>query len=341
MEEEMVNGKAKGGIERAKRMTPTERSEIAKRAADTRWNEDLLQAVCSSEDKPLRIADMEIDCYVLEDGTRVLSQASFLGALGRHRKANVRSYEQVPPILQSKALRPYISEATLEKSRPVTFWTPSGSRASGYRADLLPEVCRIYLKARDANTLAHNQQHVARQADILLRGLSDLGIIGLVDEATGYQNLRAQNALSKILEDFIAKELQPWVKTFPDDFYRELFRLRGMDYPSGPVRRPQYFGAITNDIVYKRLAPGVLDELKKVTPRAESGRPKNRLFQRLTTNIGYPKLREHLGSVVTIMKLSNGWHNFIETIDQLHPRYNGQLSLPFRYDADEDDGQGL
>jgi ATP-dependent DNA ligase len=41
-------------------------------------------------------------------------------------------------------------------------------------------------------------------------------ISALVDEATGYQKERAADALARILEAFIAKELQPWIKTmFP------------------------------------------------------------------------------------------------------------------------------
>jgi hypothetical protein len=80
----------------------------------------------------------------------------------------------------------------------------------------------------------------------------------------------AADSLSKILEAFIARELQPWLKTFPSDFYQKLFRLRGMQYPNDTVQRPRYSGLFTNDIVYDRLAPGVLDELRKENPRAKA-----------------------------------------------------------------------
>ena len=86
------------------------------------------------------------------------------------------------------------------------------------------------------------------------------------------RQVRTTDALAKILEAFVAKELQPWVKTFPDDFYAELFRLRGLEYRADSVKRPQYFGTLTNDIVWKRLAPGVHAELKRVLPKSESGR---------------------------------------------------------------------
>lgn len=335
--------KARGGLARAESLSPEERSQIAKQAAAARWAEGLSEAVCGSPDQPLRIGDIEIECYVLEDGTRVLTQAGFLEALGRHRKANVRregGEEPMPPILQGKAINPFISKEIQEKSRPIVFRLPSGGRASGYNAEVLPAVCEIYLKARETGALPKNQEHVARQAEILVRGLARVGIIALVDEATGYQELRAKNALAKILEAFIAKELQGWVQTFPDDFYRELFRLRGLDYPNATVQRPQYFGHLTNDIVYKRLAPGVLKELKSVTPRNESGRPKHKLFQHLTSNVGYPKLREHLGSVVTLMKLSDDWDDFNGKLDQIHPRIGDTIPMQFRDDP-QDDGKGL
>jgi hypothetical protein len=189
-----------------------------------------------------------------------------------------------------------------------------------------------------AQIAVHVHEHVARQAEILMRGLAHVGIISLVDEATGYQEFRQRDALARILEAFIDKELQPWVQTFPGDYYRELFRLRGLDYPTGRVQRPQYFGHITNDIVYKRLAPGVLEELKTVTVRTDSGRPRHKLFQRLTSNVGYPKLREHLGSIVTIMKLSDDWPDFKNKLDRLHPRFGE--TIPMFFDA-EDDGKGI
>src|SRR5262249_16440758 len=138
------------------------------------------------------------------------------------------------------------------------------------------------------------------------------------------------------------KELQPWVQTFPPDFYRELFRLRGLHYPQFSVKRPKYFGHLTNDIVYQRLAPGVLDELRRVTPKDARGRRNHTTFQRLRTNIGYPKLREHLGSVVTLMKLSDDYKSFRRRLDQIHPRIGDTIPLPMEdYYRSEDDGKGL
>jgi P63C domain len=258
---------------------------------------------------------------VLENGQRVLSQAEFLEALGRHRKANVRkeeSEEPVPPILQGKAINPFISRETLEKSRPVRFKTISGVRASGYRADLLPDVCEIYLKARDAGQLPKNQEHVARQAEILIRGLASVGIIALVDEATGFQYDRPRRELEHQLKRFLSERLRKWVRTFPADYFKHLCRLRNIELRAD-MHLPQYFGRLTNNLVYRRLAPGLLKRLKE--RREERGSPNNKLHSWLSEDVGFREVLVHLGTVVGLMKLRNDYAAFERQLDTVAPTY--------------------
>jgi len=345
MSDEGATGRAKGGIVRAASMTAERRSEIARRAANARWSEPVLKATHGSPDTPLRIGDIEIPCYVLEGGKRVLVQNAMLTALDmKQGTAGRGGGDRITKFLATKAIKPfadkYLKNVIIS---PIKFRISSGNIAHGYEATILADICDAVLEARKDGALHYQQEHIAKQCEILVRGFARVGIIALVDEATGYQKDRARDALAKILESFIAKELKPWVKTFENDYYQELFRLRGLTYPNDSVQRPQYFGILTNDIVYKRLAPGVLEELKKVVEKRENGKPKNKLFQRLTDNIGYPKLREHLASVITIMKLSVNYHDFRSKLDRLHPRYNQNLLLPFpsEYDSENDNGQGL
>jgi hypothetical protein len=234
------------------------------------------------------------------------------------------------------------SDLAARLRNPVLFRSKiAGSIAYGYEATMLPDFCDAVLGARNKGLFAANQIHIAERCEILIRGFARVGIIALVDEATGFQRDRARDALARILEAFIAKELQPWVRTFPTEFYQEMFRLRGLEYPTDSVQRPQYFGVLTNDIVYKRIAPGVLDELKKVTPKNEFGRPTAKFFQMLTRNIGYPKLREHLGAVVAVMRLSKDWYEFKAKLDRFYPRLDVNTQYTFDYGDDEDDGKGL
>lgn len=325
--EQSSTGRAAGGRARAERMTPEERSEAARRSALAR-HAAVPEAICGNADNPLWIGDVEIECYVLDNDVRVITQGSFLRAMGRSRTVRRVSEGEVPPFLQGQALQPFITPEVLNRARAIPFRTPRGSRAHGYDANLLPDVCEVFLAAREAGRLPSNQKPIAQQAELLMRGLARVGIIALVDEATGYQQVRTRDALAKILDEFVAKELQPYLTTFPPEFYSEMFRLRGYNPSAAEAsRRPQYFGKLTNDIVYSRLAPGVLEELKRVQDRGSSGRPKHKLYQRLTANTGYPKLREHLGSVVTLMRLSDDWDEFKGHLDRMHPRWTADIPL--------------
>jgi len=309
--------------------------------AAARYATGIKKATHGSPDHPLRIGGTEIPCYVLEDETRVLSQRGLISGLGMKYGSQAGGADRLVGFLTGKGISPFVSAELLALiENPIKFRHPGGGNlANGYPATILADICDAVLDARKARALQKQQEHIADRCEILVRGFARVGIIALVDEATGYQRDRAKDALAKILEDFIAKELQPYLPTFPADFYEEMFRLRGLDYPTGSVRRPQYFGVLTNDLVYKRIAPGVLAELKRV--KLESGRQRDKLFQRLTSNLGYPKLREHLGSVVTMMKLSPTWHAFMENLDRLHPKYGETMQLQLDYRKEEDDGKGL
>lgn len=348
-----AHGKAAGGFARAAVLTAETRKAIALKGVEAKRELANLPCVThGSSDHPLVIGDIEIPCYVLEGGTRVLSQRGLQTGIGMSPSGGSKIGEQrlvsffvslADKIGHTNDLTARITSIVDRLRNPIKFRLPSGGGAVyGYEGTLLADICDAILAARKGDYLQRQQEHIASQAELLVRGFARVGIIALIDEATGYQQDRAANALAQILEAFVAKELQPWVKTFPADFYEQLFRLRGLDYKSGSVQRPQYFGVLTNDIVYKRLAPGVLAELKKVTLRTHAGRPKHKYFQKLTANIGYPKLREHLGSVTTLMKLSSDYQDFIEKLNTIHPPYGATIPLPLgNYSAEEDPGTGI
>jgi hypothetical protein len=243
--------------------------------------------------------------------------------------------DRLVQFVNGKYINPYISPELLSRmTTSIRFQAPhGGAAATGYEAEVLPEICDAVLEARKAGALRPQQMHIAEQAEILMRGFARVGIIALVDEATGYQRDRAKDSLAKILEAFVAKELQPYMQTFPADFYEQMFRLRGLPYPpENPKFRPKYFGLLTNDIVYERLAPGLLEELKK---QAKKDEKKAHLHRRLTAEVGHPKLKEHLASVVTAMKLSNDYPDFISKMNRIHPRFGKTIPLDLE---DEDRG---
>ena len=105
---------------------------------------------------------------------------------------------------------------------------------------------------------------------------------------TGNAPLRSpdRRALAAILGEFIAEELRP-SRTFPPELYGDIFRLKGWPGTDG-VKWPSVIGTYTNDIVYDRLAPGVLDRLKRIIPPVSPGRRRHKRFQWLTGGVGHP-----------------------------------------------------
>ena len=295
-------------------------------------NTDPLRVIAGAPDRPLVIGEIEIPCYVLEDETRVLSQQGFLEAVGRAKKAKgghgARGVDNPVAFLAAGNLQPFIPAALEGSTTPIPFQVHSGGPTFyGYQAQLLPQVCAVYLDARAAGQLLSSQQHIAARAEILVLGLATVGIIALVDEATGYQEQRAKRALAIILERFIARELQPWTRTFPYEFYTEIARLK--EWPEiYSIKRPSVIGHYTNDIVYDRIAPGLLEELRRVNPTLPTGRRKNRHHQWFTPEFGHPKLNQHLAAATALMRAAPNWTSFHRSLQRAFPKLNDNIPFP-------------
>lgn len=326
---------SRGGSARAKKLNAAERSEIARQAASGRWHADLPQATHEGE---LKVGDATLRAAVLPNGKRLLSQGTFLQALGRSRtpKAGtgaLSATDGLPFFLQADQLKPFISEELRLSTTPLFFRTADGRRAVGYDAELLPMVCEVYLKLRDQSLdktgkVPSQYEHIIRQCDALMRGLAHVGIIALVDEATGYQETRDRLALQQILDRYLRKELAAWAKRFPDEFYQQIFRLRGWEWKGMKVNRPQVFANYTKDFVYERLTPGLLKELEAKNPTDGKGARKAKHHQWLTEDIGHPALAQHLYAVIGLLRIAKTWDEFKYMLDRAYPRRGDTLQLP-------------
>lgn len=349
------SGKAAGGRARAESMTAIERSDMAKKGAASRWEKarkmDSLPAVIlKGED--LNLAGIKIPCAIVaiegrSEPVRVLTEngitnallGSRSGASKRLKKKSEADGAPLPLFLAPSQLNAFVDAELRDGPLRVIEYVDGDRVMRGFDAEVLPAVCEIWLRAREAGALQTQQLEKAQQAELLTRALARVGIIAMVDEATGYQRFRAKDSLAKILEAYVAKELQPYVSRFPPEFYQEIFRLRGLSFPTGSVKRPQYFGHITNDIIYRRLAPGVWKELKAKMQKDEKGRAKHKLFQHLTPSFGDPRLEKLITRVTTIMEFSSDWNDFKAKLDSKVPAFNETMQLPF--DIRNDDGKGL
>ena len=326
--------KRAGGIARKNALTPEERSAIARKAALTRHGQALPRAI--AEGSP-RIGSIELTCAVLNDAnnTRVLTQEGFLQAIGRAGKAKGgegASVDGNAPFLRAKNLEDFISDELLAATTSIEFVPLKGpgyqGRAFGYAAKLLPGVCWVYQDALVAGKLLKGQRHIGIACRDFLKALTNYAIEDLVDQATGFDDIRKREAIDRIIEKFVRKDALPWVRMFDLDFYRHIYRLNRWPFDPDKTARPGVIGTWTNDI-YDRMAPGIRGELHTRVRRNDRGKPTQKLTQYLTKEEGRLALKELLGSIKLLMRQSTDWKEFMLKLDEYHPRFGDTLQLPF------------
>lgn len=295
----------------------------------------ILRAIAGASETPLIIGDTSLECYVLEDGTRVFSGNGLQKALKFPASAGGAALVKM---LNTNNLQERLSSDIINKlqNRKQFLRPGAGGKLSttyGYDATLLIDICNLLIEANHNNILTPRQVEYARTAQVIVSSVAKVGIIGLIDEVTGYQYNREKDELQKILKAYISEELLPWQKRFPDVFYKELFRLNGWDFTvNGIKKRPGIIGKWTNMFIYEELPNGILDELKKKTPKSESGNRTNRYHQLLTLDIGEPNLEKQINKVITLFQVSDNMKQFCDNFKKMKMRQIGQMELPFDFD---------
>ena len=356
MDEKIVTGQMKGGYARAAKLSPEERSEISAKAARVRWGAmekagDDIPHVLESFKSVLDISGTKMPCAIVMGANgiqRVLSENGIANAIlgnrsGASKRLKRRALEDgalLPVFVAPGQLKPFITSELLDGPLKPIDYLDGNTRVRGYDASILVAVCNIWLKAREAGALLAQQLPKAQKAEILARALAETGIVALVDEATGYERVRPQGALQAYLELVIRRELAAWVKKFPDEFYENIYQLKGWAWPGMSKNRYSIVAHYTTDLVYERLGPGILDDLIKKSPKKENGQRPNKLHQWLTEEIGDPMLAQHLHAIVMFQRLAianrYGWKRFLHMVDQVLPKKGNTLELPLKF-PDEND----
>lgn len=288
----------------------------------------------------LNLAGMVIPCYVLEDGTRVLSGRGMILSLKMvdDDKKDDMSGTRLARYLSQKTLNPFIYRDKDHGHFDAIECNDDGAKINGYEATVLVDICDAFLEARKNIKLSPRQEIIAAQCEILVRAFAKVGIVALVDEATGYQQDkdRAKDELQQFLSQFISEEASKWVKTFNDSFFEMIYRMHGWNWTM-THKRPGVVGTWINDIVYERIGPAVLSELDRVNPKNEHGVRKERHHQHLSEEIGRPRLKEHLAAVEALGRASGyDWATFMRMLDAAFPKPHQQLSLLFPDDVKDD-----
>jgi hypothetical protein len=323
-------GAQRGGRARASVLSTEERRAIAKKAANTRWAK-IEEPPRSPHTAPpddaipyslfrgtLTVDNVSFECHVLSNHQRVLTQRELVKTLtGGRDSGDLTRYLQGNPLFTSELL----------EGRTVQFRAPNA--AIGYDATLLVEICDLYLQARVKGLLKSNQDHLARMAETIVRACAKVGIIALVDEATGYQDVRAKRSLQLKLQAFIAVDLQEWAKMFPDEFWYELARLEGVRY--SPRNRPLRWGKYVMAFVYDAV-DGVGDigkELRQIDPNPQHRRNHHQWLK----EFGRDRVNNQIQRVIAVMKMCDNMAEFRSSFDRVFKKASSyQMELDFTDD---------
>lgn len=283
----------------------------------------------------LNLGENKLPCYVLEDGTRVLSGRKMQEIL-KVVDGNI-SGTKLPQFLSNSILKPFIfSNKDAAHFDPIICFKGK-QRINGYEATVLTDICEAILRARRSGVkMTERQQIVANQCEILLSSFAKIGIIALIDEATGYQNEREHFELQKILSAYISEEILKWQLTFTDDFYREVYRLWGLPFiPKYIKNKPSFIGKLTTKYIYDLLPDGVVDKIKEKTGKTDKGNWKYKWHQSLTPEIGREQLKKQIIEVTTLMSISKSKSEFNELFERKYNAKPIQLELEFNEDINE------
>lgn len=296
--------------------------------------EKLPVAQFGAPDKPLIIGGIELQCYVLEDEKRVVTQRSLYKFLGITQGSGRGKYGELGGAARLVRFLDNLSSKSREINRlrvmltsPIQFEFKR-TIYYGYEGVSLQELVRAISKEYLRGKLSVANRSIGQRAEMLDDAFAKVGIIALIDEVTGYQYVRDREALNKILEKYISGALGKWAQRFPDEFYEQIFRLNGWNYDPESVKRPGVIGTWTNDIIYDRLAPGVLKELKRKSPPNENGR-KAHYHRWLTNDIGHPALSQQIHTAMGFMRANTSWRKFVSMYNRAFPRMGDTIEINF------------
>jgi hypothetical protein len=322
---------SKGGIVRAERLSPDERSRIAKEAAAKRWSEPAVRATFGAADKPIRIADIEVPCYVLEDGRRVITTNGMLDTLAMARGgAMVKGMNRLELFVSRDRLSPYVSNELLERIRNPIRFRIGLNVAYGFDSDTLIDIAEAVIKADNAGVLQKQQAGIAHQCRVITSSLTRVGLIALIDEATGYQLRRDSDELQQILTAYLLPEHRPWMQTIPNEFTSEIYRVYGWKRQSNN-RGPRYAGKLIRQLIYERMPNPVLPKLDEINPTNGKYQRKHRHHQFLTEKQGLDHFRSQVITVMTLLRISKNKADFKR---HLEAYFGSQMSFDFDGDGD-------
>ncbi|MGO8671437.1 MAG: P63C domain-containing protein [Capsulimonadaceae bacterium] len=266
----------------------------------------------------LTFGDVELPVYVLDTGERVLSRTGATSVLiGKQGGGNLESYTRV------SALSEYIPSDLTSQLIEIEMKGVVNKTVLAMTADTFVDICKAYVNAyREGKLTTDKQKDIALQAAFVVSSCAKVGLVALIDEATGYQYVRENDALQVKLKLFLEDDMRKWEKTFPDELWKEFGRLTNW---SGALhQRPKYWGKYVMELVYDYLDPDVSKWLKENAPKPIGGKSYHRW---LSEQYGLKKLVEHLWMLVGMASACGTMSELRRKMGEKYGRRPVQLTL--------------
>ncbi|RUT61752.1 hypothetical protein C1143_09540 [Clostridium botulinum] len=268
----------------------------------------------------------DLPCYVLSDGQRVFRLSNLTKALRDKEHGKFGNYLAASNIVKylPERLRPLTDENHDRTPQGVMEFEFDGKIEKGYNSEDFMDVCSAFVTANLNNEkLSEAQQEIVKNANKFILATAKIGIVALIDEATGYQAERNSKELQLkmkyfLTEDEIAKE---WERTFPNELWYEFGRLT--NWKGSLKKRPKYWGKLVNALIYDLLDKDIAEYLRKnKVPKYN----KHIKYFQWFNEYGTKELTQHIWQIIGMAKLC-------KNMDELKfwPVKNSIKRLTFKY----------
>ena len=327
---------SKGGEARMKNLSRGERTKLARKAAKARWqqskNKEVTEVASIEQSRgipeakypgTLNIAGVDMPVYVLSNGQRVIARIAATEILtGVKRQGDLESYLRVGSLHGFLDVESVLSRLVTFRQADVEMLNQA---VRGLPSDLFIEICQGYVAAMNAGmvpdskvALTERQQEIAAKAGMFLAACAKVGLDALIDEATGYQKIRPEDALQIKLRLYLEQEMHKWEKTFPDQLWEQLGRLT--NWKGRLHQRPKYWGKLVMELIYEYLDPDVAQWLRENAPKPLHGQ---NYHQWLSSQYGLRKLVEHIWKVVGIASTCDDIEQLRHEMERLYGTKSG------------------
>lgn len=288
-----------------------------------------------SESLKLKIGNVALVCFILDNGQRILTKNSMQKALGYDGKSDNWLFEFLINVNRLTPVEPVILEAL---GKDILYTTDSSVIKHAISPNLFVEACRAIVKANADGFLYVSEQKFAKAAENIVTNIGDADIEKLIDFASGYDLFKHNHkeALIRFMQSYGNRQYPIWVRSFPDHFLSAIFAFNGWTWKD-LNEKSEKIGAYLNDIVFSRVDDRLFETLNSSKPKMKY-RKQNTQEQYLENE----DLRAHTSAIVALIRASERNETILEQlINKSFPKQRNLENVAAKKDAGTNTGVKL